>query len=272
MHFAIFESGSKGNCFLLKDEHTSILIDCGGTKRCILDSLAATNTTMEDIDAVLITHDHTDHIARIALVADRTIYSPVSIKGISTIPVVPGESFSVEHLTITPIALSHDAEHTTGYIIKSFQETLVYVTDTGYIRDAYLPLMKGADYIVLESNHDVEMLMKTSRPMFLKMRIAGDNGHLCNEDCAAILKKIVTSNTKMIILAHISEQANTRERALEVSGNMLEHHPDRRNGLILCSAAQNELIKGGDWPNEKVDGGSCSRIFTVERMAHTASL
>ena len=156
---------------------------------------------------------------------------------------------------------------TVGFVIEGVHEKLVYITDTGYIRDAVIPLLKGADYIILESNHDTEMLMKTSRPMFLKMRIAGDSGHLCNEDCAAILRKIVTAKTKMVVLAHISQQANTREKALAVSGEALETLGNKRNDLILCAAAQDEVLKGGDWPNEKVDGGSCRRTFAVEPVA-----
>ncbi|MBQ5414575.1 MAG: hypothetical protein IIU22_00160, partial [Firmicutes bacterium] len=126
------------------------------------------------------------------------------------------------------------------------------ITDTGYIRDAVIPLLKGADYIILESNHDTEMLMKTSRPMFLKMRIAGDSGHLCNEDCAAVLRKIVTSKTKMVVLAHISQQANTREKALEtdflLSAHMFWHRSDRKlknppdGGLSFGSAWGRSLL------------------------------
>ncbi len=267
MRFALFGSGSKGNCFLLQDEHTNLLIDCGGTKKRILSGLAEAGIGIEDLDAVLITHEHTDHIAQLKLVQERPLYSACGLPGVKRTEIVPDRPFQIGHLTLTPVALSHDVPDTVGFVIEGFHEKLVYITDTGYIRDAVIPLLKGADYIILESNHDTEMLMKTSRPMFLKMRIAGDSGHLCNEDCAAVLRKIVTSKTKMVVLAHISQQANTREKALAVNGEALETLGNKRNDLILCAAAQDEVLKGGDWPNEKVDGGSCRRTFAVEPVA-----
>jgi len=267
MRFALFGSGSKGNCFLLQDEHTNILIDCGGTRKKILDGLKDAGIGVDDLDAVLITHSHTDHIAQLRLVSKRPVYSACELADQKRTAIVPEVPFQIGHLTVHPIALSHDVPDTVGFVIESFHEKLVYITDTGYIRDACLPLMTNADYIILESNHDTEMLMETSRPLFLKMRIAGDSGHLCNEDCAAVLDKIVTARTKMIVLAHISEQANTREQALAVSSAVLQRHSRKRNGLILCAAAQNETLKGGDWANEKVDGGSCSTVIGVEHLS-----
>ena len=267
MRFILCGSGSKGNCFLLQDEHVNLMIDCGGTKKRIMAGLAELGIGLEDLNAVMITHEHTDHIGQLKTVQDCPLYSACELNGIRRTKIIPDEPFHIGHLTVTPIALSHDVPDTVGFVIESISGKLVYITDTGYIRDAVLPLLKGADYIILESNHDTEMLMQTSRPVFLKMRIAGDSGHLCNEDCAAVLKKIVTANTKMVVLAHISQQANTREKALAVNGSALETLGSRRNDLILCAAAQDELLKGGEWPNEEVDGGSCSRTFTVEPVA-----
>ena len=267
MRFILCGSGSKGNCFLLQDEHVNLMIDCGGTKKRIMAGLAELGIGLEDLNAVMITHEHTDHIGQLKTVQDCPLYSACELNGIRRTKIVPDEPFHIGHLTVTPIALSHDVPDTVGFVIESISGKLVYITDTGYIRDAVLPLLKGADYIILESNHDTEMLMETSRPLFLKMRIAGDSGHLCNEDCAAVLDKIVTARTKMIVLAHISEQANTREQALAVSSAVLQRHSRKRNGLILCAAAQNETLKGGDWANEKVDGGSCSTVIGVEHLS-----
>ena len=267
MRFALLASGSKGNCFALQDENTTLIIDCGSTRKYLSARFAELNISLTDMDALLITHDHTDHIAQLRMFSGIPVYSPVDLPNVNATPVRAGKPFQIEHLTITPLALSHDAEHTTGYVIESWAEKLVYITDTGYVKDSYLPLLKGADYIILESNHDTEMLMGTSRPLFLKMRIAGDSGHLCNEDCAAILKRIVTQKTKQIILAHISEQANTRETALAASRAELEKHPDRRKGLLLSAAGQNEMIKGGSWANEKVDLGSCGCVIGMESLA-----
>ena len=266
MKFALLASGSRGNCCVIEDEHLLLMIDCGTTAHYLRSAMSEIGITPQGLDALLITHDHTDHISQIKMFKENRILSPVPLS-VETERVVPGQAFQLQHMTVTPIALSHDTEVTVGYVLETWQEKLVYITDTGYIRDACLPLMTDADYIILESNHDTEMLMETSRPLFLKMRIAGDSGHLCNEDCAAVLDKIVTARTKMIVLAHISEQANTREQALAVSSAVLQRHSRKRNGLILCAAAQNETLKGGDWANEKVDGGSCSTVIGVEHLS-----
>ena len=267
MKFALLCSGSKGNCFLLMDEHTTIMIDCGNTRRYLTMRLEELGIDPKEIDALLITHTHTDHVSQLKLFSHLPVYAPCEI-GMPYRKVTPEVPFQVEHLTITPLALSHDAEHTVGYIIESWQEKLVYITDTGYVRDAYLSKIRGMDYIILESNHDPEMLMKTGRPLYLRMRIAGDSGHLCNEDCADILTRTVTAKTKMIVLAHISEEANTRETALEVSREQLLAHADRRKGLLLCAAGQREILLGGDWGDEKMVGGSCRTVIGLDDLAH----
>ncbi len=269
MKFALLCSGSKGNSFYLKDENTAIMIDCGSTKRYLSSTMETLQIQKEELDALLITHNHTDHISQIKMFSDCKIYSPIEIENIHTIPVHAKEKIQIEHLTITPLALSHDAPSTTGYVIESWQEKLVYITDTGFVANEYLPLLKDADYIVMESNHDVSMLMQTSRPQYVKMRIASDEGHLCNEDCGIVLDRILTKNTKMIVLAHISMQGNTREKALEVNRNMLlQHQGALHQDLMLCAAGQFEVIKGGDWPNEEISYGNVCCAIGMERMAN----
>ncbi len=267
MRFALLASGSKGNCFVLQDEHTTLMIDCGNTRRYLSMRLEELGISPQEIDALLITHTHTDHVSQLKMFSHLPAYAPCDI-GRPYTEVIPEKPFQIEHLTVTPLALSHDAERTTGYIIESWAEKLVYITDTGYVRDAYLPLIKGADYMILESNHDPEMLMKTGRPLYLRMRIAGDSGHLCNEDCADILTRTVTARTKMIVLAHISEEANTRETALAVSREQLLAHHDRRKDLLLCAAGQKEMILGGEWGDEKMVGGSCRTVIGLDDLAH----
>ena len=177
----------------------------------------------------------------------------------------PLQEFHVKSLTVTPIALSHDALNTTGYIFDNGSEKLVYVTDTGYVNQRYYPLMNNADYIIMESNHDVEMLMHTHRPQFLKQRICSDQGHLCNEDCAAVLCDIVGRNTKMIVLAHLSQEANTRQRALYISSRMLleEKKSVLNRNLIAAAAGQYEMIRKGK-TYEEVDAGSVYRFIGLE--------
>lgn len=268
MEFSLLASGSKGNSFLLKDEGTQILIDCGSTKKYLMNALSENGVSVENLDALLITHDHSDHISQIRHFKDIDIYSPVEIEDIETFHIRPLQKFNINNLMITPIALSHDALNTTGYIIEDGVEKLVYVTDTGYVNERYIPYMKDADYIVLESNHDVDMLMKTSRPRFLKQRIYSDEGHLNNEDCSEVLDKIVGENTKVIILAHLSQEANTREKALSVSKEKLLRHEGKLNEkCILISSGQFEMIQKGV-NNEEINPGSCWCAIGVEHLSH----
>lgn len=266
MKFALLASGSKGNCFLYYDENTRLMIDCGTTVRYLKGCFESLNTKISDLDAVLITHNHSDHISQIRKFSGRPVYAPVRISGIDVIPVRPGEKFHIEHVTATPLVLSHDAGPTVGYILETWQSKLVYITDTGYLKDEYLPAIRGADYYILESNHDVEMLMETSRPQYLKARIFSDTGHLCNEDCASILERAVTDRTKAVILAHISQEANTREQALAVTAERLRRSARARRDLIIAAAGQYEMIKGGDW-GEETDYGSCCCTAGMERVA-----
>ncbi|MCR5794597.1 MAG: MBL fold metallo-hydrolase [Solobacterium sp.] len=266
MEFALLASGSKGNAFLLRDRDTEIMIDCGTTKRYLSECFQKLKISVQDLDALLITHDHTDHISQIRHFRNLSIYSPVEITDTEVFLVRPLQQFAVNSLQITPVALSHDAPNTTGYIIENGEEKLVYITDTGYLNQRYLPLMQDADYIIMESNHDTEMLMQTRRPQYLKYRIYGDQGHLNNEDCADILTKLAGPKTKMIILAHISQEANTRLRALDVSRKRLQECGSLRKDLILAAAGQHEMIRKG-WNNEKTDPGSVCCTVGMECLA-----
>jgi phosphoribosyl 1,2-cyclic phosphodiesterase len=258
MEFALLCSGSKGNSFLVHDEDTYLLVDCGSTKRYLKSCFDTLGVKREDLDGVLITHDHSDHVSQIRHFADLSIYSPVEIPDIDTFRVRSMQKFTIGRITVTPIALSHDAPNTTGYILDNGEEKIVYITDTGYVNEKYNPLMEGADYIVLESNHDVDMLMHTRRPQYLKQRICGDQGHLNNEETAEILTHIVTPRTKMILLAHISQEANTRELALQTTRDALQESGTALNPqLVLAAAGQFEMIRKGK-TNEEVDPGSVS--------------
>ncbi|MDO4413466.1 MAG: MBL fold metallo-hydrolase [Erysipelotrichaceae bacterium] len=266
MEFALLASGSKGNSFVLRDGTGVIMIDCGTTKKYLFSSLEKIHVSKNEIDALLITHDHSDHISQIRHFGDLPVYSPVEIDGIDCFHVTPMHPFFIETMKITPLALSHDAPSTVGYVIEDGIEKLVYITDTGYVNQNYIPYLKDADYIVLESNHDVSMLMATRRPQFLKYRIYSDQGHLCNEDCAEVLKQIISPKTKMIILAHISEEANTREKALETSrALLLDECRERMNEkLVLAAAGQHEMIRKG-FEDEEMDPGSVSCFIGMER-------
>lgn len=266
MKFALLCSGSKGNCFVLEDGALRLMIDCGSTRRYLLQSLEEVKMPVNSFDALLITHEHSDHTSQLRLMKDiPEIFAPYPLDGISNHIIRPLEPFQIHHMTVTPLALSHDAPCTVGFVFETPFEKLVYITDTGYVQQRYLPRMKGADYIILESNHDPSMLMHTNRPNFLKIRIGSDSGHLNNTQCGEILSEIVTEKTKSIFLAHISEQANTRELALQTNLDLLRETVSgkRNHGLWISAAAQFEILKGGTW-HEEGDYGSCGCLVGLE--------
>ena len=238
-------SGSKGNCFIICCKDTKIMIDCGTTKKYLVDSFSRINMNIKDIDALLITHDHSDHISQIKMFKDLNIYSPVSILNIKTYDIKAFQSFDINNVNIMPIMLSHDAKNTVGYIIDDHEEKCLYMTDTGYVNDRYLSLFTDLDHIIIESNHDVEMLMNSHRPLYVKRRIFSDNGHLCNEDCANVLSKIICDNTKDVMLAHVSMEANTYDKALAVNLAYLNDHNIDISHIDFKVCRQFEIVIGG---------------------------
>lgn len=252
-------SGSKGNCSIIQHRNTTLMIDCGATQKYIKSKMEEIDVSLEQIDAVLVTHDHSDHIRGLNLCKQLPILGCTSVPGIKLLE--PLKSYSIKELWITPLPLSHDSPNTCGYLIQSEQEKLVYMTDTGYVPKRLLPLIHNAEYYFIESNHDLTLLMNTNRPQYIKARIYSDRGHLCNEDCAAVLERVIGPSTKEITLAHLSEEANDPQLALSVVTEKLKDHPlcDR---LILRAAGQFELCKGGEWDEETVDStGSAAGVL-----------
>ena len=215
-------SGSKGNCTIIKNDNTTIVIDCGCTKTYLKTKFKEVNVEINDVDALFITHTHSDHVSAISLFKDIKTYAGTKVLD-NTHIINNKETITINDISIYPIALSHDCLNTYGFIIYYKNEKIVYITDTGYIKEEYIEKIKNPDYLILEFNHDIEMLMNTNRPHFLKQRILGDSGHLCNEDASNICKEIIGDNTKLIWLAHLSEQANTPEIALNSLQSSIQH-------------------------------------------------
>jgi phosphoribosyl 1,2-cyclic phosphodiesterase len=246
IRFLILGSGSKGNATLIYDETTLFQIDMGLPFARVRKGLASIQKKKEDIKAILITHEHSDHIGGLSVEKNVPVFAS---KG--TLPHPDGEIVAETpiHLgsfEIMPFSVSHDAANPMGFVIKEGQETLVYVTDTGYLSEANLYLMKGATYYIIESNHDYKMLLHSHRPASLKHRIHSDVGHLSNSDSAHYLIDLVTDQTKGIYLAHLSEECNTPELAKGTYLAAFEkagvYFPEDK---IVC-AKQWEPTPGGD--------------------------
>ncbi len=246
MRFYILASGSKGNATLVTDGKTHFLIDMGLTKKWLLDGLAETPVAFEDIDFVLFTHDHGDHASGARFIELEKRYATHG-----TVEIEPGHELAHYQarlfgaFKVTPLPTSHDALDGVGFVIENGNQKLVYMTDTGYISQANMAYMKNADYYVIESNHNVRMLLQTDRTFTLIQRILGDTGHLSNEDSAMYLTELVGDKTKEIFLAHLSEEANAPEVALKAHLTIYRRKYIDVDNIRIVPAPQYGVVSGG---------------------------
>ena len=227
MKIITLASGSKGNTSYIEVGNTRFLIDIGITYRHLLERLEEIGKSIDDIDALLITHTHSDHIKGLKVFVKHNNV-PVYIREEmykelkEILPKEKVELYSdkmhLKDVTIDLVHTSHDAPGSVGFLINN---SLVYITDTGYINEKYYDLLSNREIYYIESNHDEQMLLTGPYPHYLKQRILSDKGHLSNGATASYLEKFIGSNTKYIILAHISETNNTKELALETTKEAL---------------------------------------------------
>ena len=144
-----------------------------------------------------------------------------------------------------PLSISHDATSPLAFIITGVNESILYMTDTGYVSQKNRKYLNNLDYYIIESNHDVEMLMATKRPYFLKQRIHGDLGHLNNAYSAKMMVELIGDKTKEIVLAHLSEEANTKEKALETYRKIFNQNNLEFDNIKVAS--QIDVVSGGNY-------------------------
>lgn len=246
MKILVVKSGSKGNATLIYDEGRLLLIDMG---ICLRDLKAACNSigkNLIDIEGMLLTHEHSDHTAGIKYLDPLPIYcTKETYDAPNVVEILPYEKFKIGHLEITPVSTSHDVKNPLGFVIKNKTEKLVYLTDSGKIPAKTLVKLKNADYYVFESNHDEEMLWNTNRPYLLKRRILSDKGHMSNSQSANYLVKLVGPKTKDIILAHLSEEANSPEVCLKTHKKIFKIAKVSLKNIRLICANQHCMVVGG---------------------------
>ncbi|MCQ2815154.1 MAG: MBL fold metallo-hydrolase [Bacilli bacterium] len=250
MFFNVIASGSKGNATVIVENNTRILIDLGISLCRLEEGLKEINLCTKDIDAAFFTHNHSDHIKGIKFLSPKKMYGlqgtlPSSLSNIINLD----KEIKIKDLTIIPFNTSHDAINPCGFVIKSKNEKLVYMTDTGVFLKDSLDILKDPDYLIIESNHDIKMLMETNRTMELKQRILSDHGHLCNEDSAFATLDIIGQNIKEIVLAHLSEEANTPERALKAYNEVFAFKGFDFNKYKIRCANQWVSLLGGNYEN-----------------------
>ena len=220
-------SGSSGNCGLLVDGNTRILIDLGVSVRRLTAALRRVGLTIDMLDAVLLTHEHIDHVKGLATFVKRHDVPVYASKGTAQAllaknpdarkllrPYWAGDTFTVGTMDVQSFPTPHDAAESVGYRFHMHDFSFGFATDLGFMPGEIKSKLRGCDAVVLESNHDVDMLHNGPYPWPLKQRVAGNQGHLSNPDCALCAVELAQSGTSTIVLAHLSEHNNTPMRAL----------------------------------------------------------
>lgn len=231
MRLCSIASGSSGNCIYVGSDKTSILVDAGISGKRIENGLHELELETRDMDAILVTHEHSDHIKGLGVLARRyeiPIYTTAGTKAaleqmttLGKIPqglihtISPDLPFNIGDLTVKPFHIFHDAAEPVGYRIENEGKAAAVATDMGHYDDYIIDNLKNLDVVLLESNHDVHMLEVGSYPYYLKRRILGENGHLSNETAGQLLCQILHDNIREIFLGHLSHENNYEALAYE---------------------------------------------------------
>ena len=220
-------SGSSGNASYLEAGGARLLLDAGGTGRRIESLLSEIGVPAASLDAILLTHEHIDHVQGVGVLSrryDLPVFAaadcfaalPASVGAIA-----PGRMrvFEPDHpffwrgVHILPFSIPHDSAHAVGYTFADGSGRCAVLTDVGCMSERLIELVSGCDVLLLEANHDVDMLLSGGYPYPLKRRILSENGHLCNEDAAAAVVRLARSGMREFILGHLSKENNTPELA-----------------------------------------------------------
>ena len=259
MRLCSIASGSSGNCIYVGSEATHLLVDVGISGKRTESGLNELELTGRDLDGILITHEHADHIQGLGVIArkyDIPIYATKgtieAMKSMSSLGKVDGdlfheiredEKFTLKDLTINPMRISHDAAQPVGYRISYGNKRVAVCTDLGVYNDYTVECLKGMDALLIEANHDVNMLQVGPYPYYLKQRILGDRGHLSNENSGRLLCRILHDKLKTVLLGHLSKENNLPELAYEsvrMEINMGEN-PYKAGDFDIRVAKRNEV-------------------------------
>lgn len=229
-------SGSSGNASIIKNNDTTILIDCGMSGKRLMNMLASIDMSCEDIDAMLITHEHSDHITGAGVISRRfdiPIYATQKTHEVMKIGamrdelrkiIIPNQDFIIGDIAINSFSISHDAVDPVCYTFICDNIKHSILTDTGIVTDEILSAVSNSEYVMLEANHDIDMLMYGEYPFELKKRILSKKGHLSNDTAGEIAVRLINSNTKNIMLSHLSDKNNSPDVAYNTVAQALRNN------------------------------------------------
>ncbi|SCA58523.1 Putative metallo-hydrolase YycJ [Chlamydiales bacterium SCGC AB-751-O23] len=251
--FCPLASGSRGNSYLLSTPHCKVLIDAGISGRAIKARLEELDVKVEDLDAILITHEHTDHVQALKVLSLKLgipIFcnhdtAKAIIEYLSDTPKFKifssNETFEFEDLVVSPFSIPHDATDPVAFSIQvqSCDLKVGICTDLGFYHQHIEDNLKLSDYLVLESNHDPSMVHACNRPYVYKQRVLSRTGHLSNEECGKLLNSLMHPKLKHVFLAHLSSECNNPEKALLTAERAIGHHLDMKPKITIAFQDRN---------------------------------
>jgi len=239
MKVCTLASGSSGNSLFIETKRAKILVDAGATLKQLNSKLKTLDVEISDIDAVVITHEHTDHTLALPHIG-----VPVYVSS-STVPLwkdkvknlnefESSSPFSIKDILVTPFPVPHDALDPVGFTVQTDHKKLGIVTDIGSVTALVRERLKGSNILILEFNHDHQMLLYSSYPWELKQRIKSRLGHLSNEEGAILLKNLIHEGLCHVVLAHLSEVNNKPKTALQAASSVLQKSGADHIGLSVA--------------------------------------
>lgn len=257
LNFCSLYSGSSGNSLFVETEKTKILIDCGVSGKKISDALIDLNTSLEEIDAILVTHEHTDHVQSLGMLSKK--YDIPVFVNYETLEAMPkqkekidlknqklftiGKEFKIGDLCINPFSIPHDAANPCGFNIYNNSKKLTIATDLGHMTNDLLENMKDSKFILLESNYEPELLQYAKYPYILKQRISGPKGHLPNEMAGKTIGYLSKYGLKEVLLGHLSKESNMPEIAYQTVVEQLQKDNIDTNELKIAVAGRDKHSK-----------------------------
>ena len=256
---SVLGSGSRGNATFVATEKVRLLIDCGLSRRSLRERLQAIGEDVNDLDAVLVTHEHTDHVAGLRTLVkkqsieaymscgtiDRSQADTFDMNGSAIVPVVQGRSYPIGDVTVEVFAVPHDAEEPVAYSVRHNGIKVTQLTDLGWIPDHVADSLKGSDVLILEANHDLDMLRMGPYPWNLKERLMGRRGHLSNEAVARFLGGAYDGKARHIVLAHLSSSNNHPELARQMAVDALRQRGSETRVSLATQSAPGPILEFG---------------------------
>lgn len=231
MELCSIASGSSGNCIFVGTDHTGVLVDAGISGKKVEAGLRSLDRSPTEMDGILITHEHSDHIKGLGVLARRyrlpiyatagTINAMNTISSLGKMPeglfheIRADEDFQIQDMTVKPFSIAHDAAEPVGYRFECGNKSVGIATDLGHYDEYIVGNLQGLDALLLEANHDVHMLQVGGYPYYLKQRILGESGHLSNENAGRLLCRLLHDNLKAVLLGHLSKENNYEKLAYE---------------------------------------------------------